>query len=113
MLIRPGICDLEAAPLESPAAPPSSQGSRLSDQHQIFYISNGGNIALAKILGNLLIEVLRIIAQIGALYHCTLSSSNVPSWFGFIMGQYVLTSHSMYTVTDLLDEYFMLKNWAV
>ena len=56
LFIRPGICDLEAAPLESLEAPPSSQGSRLSDQHQIFYISKGGNVALAKILGNLLIE---------------------------------------------------------
>ena len=90
LLIRPGICDLEAAPLESPAAPPSSQGSRLSDQHQIFYISKGGNIALAKNTRKPADwAVLRIISQIGALYHCILSSSNVPSWFGLIKGQYV------------------------
>ena len=47
LFIRPGIGDLEAAPLESPAAPPSSQGSRLSEQHQIFHISK----ILAKIEG--------------------------------------------------------------
>ena len=33
--------------------------------------------------------VLRIIAEMGALYHFTLCLSNVPSWFGFIMGHYV------------------------
>ena len=108
-LNKPGICDPKAAPLESPAAPPNSQGSHLSGQQQIFIFQRMET--LAKIL---LIEQCSELLQKWErctilLFAClTFHHGLVSSWVNMC-----LTSHSMYAITDLLDEYFMLKNWAV
>ena len=108
-LNKPGICDPKAAPLESPAAPPNSQGSHLSGQQQIFIFQRMET--LAKIL---LIEQCSELLQKWErctilLFAClTFHHGLVSSWVNMC-----LTSHSMYTITDLLDEYFMLKNGTV
>ena len=108
-LNKPGICDPKAAPLESPAAPPNSQGSHLSDQQQIFIFQRME--ILAKVLH---IEQYSEILQkwerfiILLVDWLTFHHGLVSSWDNMC-----LTSHSMYTITDLLDEYFMLKNGAV
>ena len=103
-LNKPGICDPKAAPLESPAAPPNSQGSHLSGQQQIFIIQRMET--LAKLSSELLQKWERCTIL---LFAClTFHHGLVSSWVNMC-----LTSHSMYAITDLLDEYFMLKNWAV
>ena len=112
LFIRPEICDLEAAPLESPAAPPNSQGSHLSGHQQIFYISKDGNIS-KNTEEPAHWAVLRIIAEMGAFYHSTSWLATFHRGLDSTWVNMFLTSHSMYAITDLLDEYFMLKNWAV